>query len=118
MSGAYWQESVEIAFDEIGKWDLIESLTDDERKQIGEALAGSYENYGLAHYTPPASDRFAAMEREWQQRVEDERDRTEAARRGAEKAVRRALRLMPSTNISVTDDGEVYRYDGRVERIA
>jgi len=118
VSAAYWEESVALAFDAIGQYEVYAALTREQQKQIGESLAGSYENHGLSHYTPSGSDRLASMEREWRQRLEEERDRTEAARRGAEKAVRSVLGLHRDANISVTDGGEVYRHGGRTERLA
>lgn len=117
MSAAYYQESFEIAMDLAGCWHLVEQMTAEQRAAIGESLVGSVENEGLAVYRPPASDRINSIEREWQQRLEDERDRTEAARKGAELAVRRALGINSKTPISVTDGGEVYRSDGRMTRI-
>lgn len=117
-AAAYYQESFEIAMDLAGCWHLVEQMTPEQRKAIGESLAGSAENEGLAVYRPSANDRLASIEREWQQRLDDERDRTEAARVGAEKALRRVLEIHRDVQISVTDGGEVYRYDGRTERIA
>ena len=50
--------------------------------------------------------------------MEEERGRTEAARKGAEIAVRRILHVHKDVPIGVTDGGEVYRYGGRTERLA
>lgn len=118
MSEAYWQEAFEIALDEMGLFSLVEKMTAEQRAGIGEALQVSHENYELAHYSPPASDRIAVVELEWRQRLEDERDRTEAARKGAEIAMRKVLRVHRDVPITVTDAGEVYRHDGRTERLA
>lgn len=118
MSAVYYQESFEIAMDLAGCWHLVEQMTSEQRKAVGESLAGSAENEGLAVYRPSANDRLADIEREWRQRLEDERDRTDAARKGAEIAVRNILRVHKDVPISVTDGGEVYRYDGRTERLA
>lgn len=119
MSGQarYYREAFEIAMDEAGCWSLIEQMSEVQRKAVGESLAGSAENESLACYSPPASDRVASIEREWRQRVDEERDRTEVARKGAETAVRRALGIAKDIPISVTDGGEVYRADGRMTRI-
>ena len=118
MSAEYWEESVSYAFDALGKYDVWNMLTREQQKEIGEALVTSHENYGMAHYSPPASDRFNDMERQWQQRLDEERDRTEAARKGAEIALRRVLRVHRDDPVSFTDAGEVYRHGGRTERIA
>lgn len=114
----YYQESFEIAMAEAGLWHLVEQMSAEQRAAIGESLAGSAENEGLAIHRPSSGDRIASMEREWRQRLEDERDRTAAARLGAEKAVRSILRVGKDIPISVTDGGEVYRCDGRTTRIA
>lgn len=114
----YYREAFEIAMDEAGCWSLVEQMTLDQRKEVGSSLAVSAENEGLAIYRPSASDRIADMECEWRQRLDEERDRTEAARVGAEKAVRNILRIGKDIPISVTNAGEVYRSDGRVTRIA
>lgn len=118
MSAVYWQEAFEIALDEMGLYSIVELMSKEQRAEMGEALAVSHENYGLAHYSPPASDRISSIEREWRQRLEEERDRTDAARKGAEIAVRKLLRVHRDDPISVTDGGEVYRHGGRTERIA
>lgn len=117
-AASYYQESFEIAMDEAGCWHLVEQMTVEQRASIGESLAGSVENEGLAIYRPSSGDRIASIEREWQQRLEEERDRTEAARKGAEIAMRRVLRVHRDDQISITDGGEVYRSNGRTERIA
>jgi len=114
----YYREAVELAFDGCGLWDAIKDIPAATMLEIGAAIAESVENQSLAIYSPPASDRLASLEREWRQRVEDERDRTEAARKGAETAVRNILRIHRDVPLSVTDGGEVYRSDGRMERVA
>lgn len=118
MSASYYQESFEIAMDTAGCWHLVEQMTPEQRKAVGESLAGSVENESLAVYRPSYGEHIASIEREWRQRVDDERDRTDAARAGAEKAVRSILRIAKDIPISVTDGGEVYRSDGRTTRIA
>lgn len=115
---AYYREAFEIAMDEADCWHLVEQMTAEQRDKIGASIAGSVENEGLAIYRPSSNDRIVSIEREWRQRLDDERDRTEAARSGAIKAVRSLLSLHRDTNISVTDGGEVYRHDGRTTRIA
>lgn len=116
-TAAYYQESFELAMEAVDCWHLVEQMTPGQRKAVGESLAVSVENEGLACYRPSASDRAMSIEREWRQRVDEERDRTEAARLGAEKAVRTVLRIPKDIPIGVTDGGEVYRYDGRTTRI-
>lgn len=114
----YYQEAFEIAMDEAGLWHLVEQMTSEQRQEIGQSLATSAENEGLAIYRPSSGERIEQINREWQQRLEDERDRTEAAQKGAELAVRRILQVHRDTPISITNGGEVYASDGRTRRIA
>lgn len=116
-AAAYYQEAFEIAMDAAGCWPLVIKMTDEQRREVGESIATSAENESLAIYRPCSGDRVIAIEREWQQRLEEERDRTGAVRQGAEKAVRRALGIHHDVPLSITDGGEVYRSDGRMSRI-
>lgn len=113
----YYQESFEIAMDEAGLWYLVEQMTSEQRQEIGKSLATSAENEGLAIYRPSSGERIEQINREWQQRLEDERDRTNAAQKGFELAVRRILHVHRDVPISVTNGGEVYVSDGRTRRI-
>lgn len=117
MSAAYWQEAFEVALDEMGLFHLVEAMTKEQRAEIGEALNGSHECYGMAHYSPPASDRMAVIESEWKAKLKAAEDEAERYREGAEKAIRRALRQWDDTPVSITPDGEVYRHGGRTEQI-
>lgn len=44
MSFAYWEESVGQALCDIGLW---ESSTEEQRKELAEAMQGSAENFGM-----------------------------------------------------------------------
>lgn len=84
---------------------------------MGKALATSQECYGMAFYTPPASDRISAIERENKSALTEIEARFDAYRATSEDVVRRILRLSPDTNIGINQHGEVHRYGGRIERI-
>lgn len=47
----YWKECISIAADEC---DL--SLTSEQLEYLADSASGSHENYGMAFYSPPASD--------------------------------------------------------------
>jgi hypothetical protein len=113
VSASYWEEAVAIAFEEAGAWSAYAGLTKEQCDQIGESLQGSYENYGMAHYSPPASDRINQIEREAAAKIMALQREFDAYRADAETAVKRALRQHSDTSVSIGKHGEVVRYDGR-----
>lgn len=117
MSDAYWQESFETTLDEMGLYDFVKSLSDEQRAEIGKALNVSHENYGLSHYSPPPSDRTNSIEREWQGKIDRLQSEFDAYRSTAEKAVGRILRVHRDDAVSIDKSGDVYRHGGRTERI-
>ena len=69
----YWTECIETAADECGA-----VLSADQAKFIAEAAESAHENYGMAFYSPPPSDRISAIQRECDAKVkaaQDEADR-------------------------------------------
>lgn len=114
----YWEEAFTIAMDEVGLWSLVERMTPAQRYEIGESLQTSGECKDMSFYTPPPSDRYNAIEREWKEKYQRLEREMEAERRGAETAIRRAYRLYHDTQVSIDKDGSVYRHGGRTERIA
>lgn len=118
MSGEeYWEEAVAIAFEEAGAWHAYEGLSKEVRAQIGASLQGSYENYGMAHYSPPASDRLHQIEREAEAKLKALQREFDNYRDDAETAVRKALRQRVDTQVSIGKHGEVLRHGGRTEVI-
>lgn len=117
MSAAYWEEAVAIAFEEAGAWSAYAGLTKDQCQKIGESLEGSHENYGMAHYTPPPSDRINQIEREWEAKFKTLQREFDDYRGDAEAAVRKALRQRVDTQVSIGKHGEVLRHGGRTEVI-
>lgn len=116
-SKEYWQEAFEIALDEMGLFSLVESMTEDQRKEMGEALAGSHENYGMAFYSPPPSDRYNQIERDWKAKYDRLQKEFDAYRGDAETAVKKALRQYSDAQVSIGKHGEVLRHGGRTEVI-
>lgn len=108
----YWAECVSTAADEVG---LV--LTPEQLAHIANAVVGAHENYGMAFYRPPPSDRLAAVEREWKQKYERLQAELEKYRHDAEVAVKQALRQPHDANISIGEYGEVFRHGGRTTQI-
>lgn len=108
----YYAECVDSAADEIGL-----KLTAEQTKYIGEAIEIAVDNVGMAFYSPPSSDRYAQIEREWEAKFKALQREFDAYRGNAEKAVKIALRQHSDANVSIGEHGEVRRYDGRSDRI-
>lgn len=108
----YWKECISIAADECGL-----KLTDDQIAALAESVQGGHENYGMAFYTPPPSDCYDRIEREWKAKYEALRRDFDAYRNNAETAVKKALRQYDDANVSIGERGEVFRHGGRVEQI-
>lgn len=108
----YWIECVSEALEAVGL-----SATDEQTSEIAAAIEVSHENYGMAFYSPPASDRLSSVEREWQQKYVALEQEFERYRSGAERAVRTALQQPHDASVGISSDGSVTRYDGRCTRI-
>lgn len=108
----YWKECLAIAAEECGL-----SLSDEHLTGLAEGAMGGHEHYGMAFYSPPCSDRISVIENEWKAKYEALQKEFDRYRNGAEKAVKTALRQYPDTNVSITNDGEVFRHCGRTEQI-
>lgn len=69
----YWAESMAIAAEECG---LV--LTPEQLEYLAGAAESSHEHYGMAFYSPPASDRIAQLQREFDKRADDLRKQADA----------------------------------------
>ena len=108
----YWKECVSIGADECGA-----ELTDEQLDYIAGSVEGGHENYGMAFYSPPASDRLDSIEREWEAKYKALQKEFDKYVGDAETAVRIALRQHRDTKVSIGERGEVTRYGGRSEQI-
>lgn len=113
MSAKYWDEAVAAAFDGAGAWDAWDGLSKEVQAEIAEALQVSHENYGMAHYSPPSSDRVEAIEREWRAKLATVQRDFDSYRQDAETAVKRALKQGSDVSVTIGKYGEVVRWDGR-----
>lgn len=108
----YWIECVSIAAEECGA-----SLTQEQIAEIAASVESGHENYGMAFYSPPASDRLHQIESEWKSKYAELQREFEKYRNNAETAVKRALCQHHDANVSIGEYGEVTRHEGRSERI-
>ena len=108
----YWKECVSIGADDCGA-----ELTDEQLDCIAGSVEGGHENYGMAFYSPPASDRLDSIEREWEAKYKALQKEFDKYVGDAETAVRHALRQHRDATISIGERGEVTRHDGRSEVI-
>jgi molecular chaperone GrpE (heat shock protein) len=105
MATDYWKESLSIAAEEC---ELV--LTDEQLGYLARAMEGSHDNYGLAFYQPPSSDRLNSVNREWQRRYDALQRELEEYRDRAEKAVKRVAKLPSDAKISIDKFGYVERW--------
>ena len=108
----YWEECIANAAEEVSL-----GLTDEQLKYLAESVNVSHENYGMAFYSPPQSDRMSAVEHEYKEKYKRLEIQFTKYRDNAETAIKRALNQHSGANVSIGEHGEVTRYGGRTERI-
>jgi hypothetical protein len=108
----YWKECISIAADEC---DL--TLTNDQLESLAGSAQSGHEHYGMTFYSPPDSDRYDDIEREWKAKLKALQSEFDAYRGNAEKAVSQALRQYTDTNIEIREHGEVFVHSGRTVQI-
>jgi hypothetical protein len=102
----YWADCIAVAAEECG---MI--LMEDQLEYLVDAVKGAHENYGMAFYSPPSSDRISSIERDWKTKYEALQLELDAYRSNAEKAVVRALHLPSWAKVSIDQYGYVKRTD-------
>lgn len=108
----YWKETLSCAAQDCGL-----AITDEQLICLANAAEGSHENYGMAFYSPPSTDRIYDIEREWKAKLEAKERELERYKDNAETAVKQALRQRPDALVSIGEDGEVFRHGGRTDQI-
>lgn len=108
----YWKECISVAADDHG---IV--LSPEQIDTLAESVEGGHENYGMAFYSPPSSDRLNTVEREWKGKLDKLTKEFEAYRHNAETAVKQALKQHREENVSIGEHGEVFRHGGRTEQI-
>jgi hypothetical protein len=114
MSGPidYWKECISVGAEECGL-----PISQEQIDYIAERAMYAHEEYGMAFYTPPATDRVSDMKREFNEKIEKEQRENERFRKNAENAIKSSLKLSQDSRISIDDNGEVYLVNGRTTRI-
>ncbi|MDL2200853.1 hypothetical protein QQF45_17565 [Halopseudomonas aestusnigri] len=108
----YWEECISEGADSCGL-----DLTTEQITALAESAASGHEHYGMAFYSPPASERLDEIEREWKKKYDDLRAEFDRYIGNAETAVKRALRQHRDASVSIGAYGEVTRHGGRSEVI-
>jgi len=108
----YWRECISIAAEECEL-----TLTPEQVEHIADTVEGAHENYGMAFYSPPASDRLADIERGWKAKYDALQREFDRYRGNAETAIKQALRQPSDAVVAIGPHGEVRKYDGRSDRI-
>lgn len=112
MKTEYWEECIAQAADDCGL-----TLTKEQLQCLAGAAEGCHENYGLAFYSPPPSDRIAVIEKEWKDKLSNAEREAQTYRHNAEVAIKQALRLRRDDQVSIGEYGEVLRHGGRTDRV-
>ena len=108
----YWRECIAIAAEEC---DL--TLTSEQLDCLAESVERGHEYYGMAFYSPPASERISDIEDGWKRKLKELEEDFARYRNNAETAVKQALRMYSDANVSIRSHGEVLLHNGRTERI-
>ena len=108
----YWSEYIAVAAEEC---DLV--LTPEQLKCLADAAESGHDHYGMAFYSPPDTDRIGDIERACEAKLKALKEEHERYMRNAETAVKRALRVSDSTQVTIEAHGDVLRHGGRTERI-
>lgn len=108
----YWQECMAIAAEECGL-----KLTPEQLDHLASAAESGHDHYGMAFYSPPASERLSEIEDGWKAKLKALQAEFDAYRGNAETAVKQALRQHRDANVSIGENGEVLRHDGRTTQI-
>ncbi len=108
----YWIECIAIAAEEC---DL--SLTQEQLEYLASSAKSCHENYGMAFYSPPASERLSEIEEAWKEKIRSLRAEFDAYKGNAEAAIKNALRVGNDGNVSIGQSGEVLLHGGRTTRI-
>lgn len=108
----FWKECISLGCDECNL-----ELTSEQLECLAGSVSGGHENYGMAFYSPPSSERYESIESEWKKKLADLQADFDAYRRNAEGAVKQALRVGRDENVSIGQHGEVLLHNGRTTQI-
>ena len=108
----YWSECIGYAAESCAL-----ELTAEQHKCLAESVQEAHENYGMAFYSPPSSDRLDAINAEWGAKFKRLQAEFDAYKGNAESAVKKALRQYSDSQVTIGEGGEVWRHGGRSTQI-
>ena len=108
----YWSDCISEAAADCGL-----AMTEQQRDALSKAVEGAHEQYGMAFYSPPPSDLRNDMERKWTAKFTKQQDEMERLAVNAQNAIKRAMGFNAEEHITIGEDGEVFRINGRTERV-
>ena len=108
----YWEECISYAAEDCGL-----SITSEQLTCLAARVSSGHEDYGMAFYSPPDSDRYNEIEREWERKYKNLQADFSKYQRNAETAVKQALGQYGSASISIGEYGEVLKHDGRTTKL-
>ena len=108
----YWKECISLAAEDCGL-----ELTTEQLTCLAENAEAGHENYSMAFYSPPSSDRLYAIENEWKAKYKELEKDLAKYKQNAETAIKKALRCYSDSNVSIGDHGAVFRYSGDIVQI-
>ena len=103
---SYWKECIQDAADECGL-----NISAEQISSIADSVRIAHENYDMAFYRPPSTDRISVLEEEKRIAVRQKEDELLRYQMLAEKCIKKSMGLRQDEIISIQDDGSV-----RVER--
>jgi 23S rRNA A1618 N6-methylase RlmF len=104
----YWIDCITDAL-----YECDASLRPDQISYVAEAVQNNHENYGMAFYTPPSSDRVYDIEKQHEEKYKKLQKEFDEYRNNAESALKKALKQKKDSNISINENGDVFSYEGR-----
>lgn len=82
-------------------------LTDEQLSCLSNAVENWHENYSMAFYSPPSSERMNQIENDWKTKLEALQSELDSYRKNAESAVKKALRIHQDDHVSIQPHGKV-----------
>ncbi|PHM50149.1 hypothetical protein [Xenorhabdus sp. KK7.4] len=104
----YWQECISCGADDCG---LV--LTDEQLLSLAKTVSNGHGYYGMAFYSPPDSDRYAEIEREWKSKLNKLQSEFNSYKINAENTMKKALNI--DADITIEPGGKVSCFSERWE---
>ena len=108
----YWKQCISDAAEECNL-----RLTDGQLDYLAECVESGHDNYGMAFYSPPPSDRLIQIERDYVDKIKRLENEFKNFKRNADTAIKLALRIDRDAIVTIGEYGEVQKHGGRTEHI-